>query len=242
MRRHWILAALGSLALAGIVERQAAAQTGGTVGGTNTQGIFGSRNLGLSQGTVPGSSGTATGTGFGTGLTTGQGGPVAQGAGAAATAGFVGADSADVVNLRSAQGTTGARRTTQSGLQNIFQQFSQDIATAQRNQGQQGRNQPNIRVSLRLGFQPAPASSVQFEAFTQRLTKLPGIRLVGPMEATLEGKTAVLRGIVASEADRDLAEALALMEPGVRDVRNELVVDPSGARAEELPPVSVTPQ
>jgi hypothetical protein len=245
MRKTWklMLAAAALIALGSLAQRPAAAQSGGTVGGSQAQGMFGSRDLGLSQGTVPGSSGRASGTGFGSGITAGQGGSAGGATGQRGATGFVGADSSDVVNLRSQQGTTGAARRTSTtqGLQNIFQQFSQGNFNDQQ-RAQQSRAQPNIRISLNLGFQPAPASPARMEAFGQRLMKLPGIRFVGPVESELVGRTAVLRGTVVSEADRELAEALALMEPDVRDVRNELVVDPSAATAEELPPASATPQ
>ena len=245
MRKSWkMIVALGAV-LAGsvLLAPAASAQSGGTVGGSQTQGMFGSRSLGLSQGTVPGSSGRASGTGFGSGITTGQGSSAGGTTGQRSATGFVGADSSDAVNLRSAQQAGGAatrRTSTAQGLQNIFQQFSQgNFNTQQR--AQQSRAQPNIRISLNMGFEPAPASPAQMEAFSQRLLRLPGIRFVGPVESELVGRTAVLRGTVASQADRELAEALALMEPDVRDVRNELVVDPSAATAEELPPASATP-
>jgi hypothetical protein len=243
MRKSWkmIVALAAILAGSVLLAPAASAQSGGTVGGSQAQGMFGSRDLGLSQGTVPGSSGRASGTGFGSGITTGQGGSSGGTTGQRGATGFVGADTADAVNLRSQQGTTGTRRTsTAQGLQNIFQQFSQGNFNNQQ-QSQQNRAQPNIRITLNMGFQPAAAAPGQMEAFSQRLQKLPGIRFVGPVESELVGRTAVLRGTVASEADRELAEALALMEPDVRDVRNELVVDPSAATAEELPPASATP-
>ena len=56
------------------------------------------------------------------------------------------------------------------------------------------------------------------------ITKAPGLTTLGPVGATLEGSTAVLRGRVATEADRQLAEGIARLEPAVSAVRNELVV------------------
>jgi len=40
----------------------------------------------------------------------------------------------------------------------------------------------------------------------------------------LEGGSLVLRGIVNDDHERRLAEAVARMTPGVRDLRNELAV------------------
>jgi hypothetical protein len=148
---------------------------------------------------------------------------------------FIGADSADARNVRSLQGNTSSRNNAGLGmLQNLFSQSQQQV-NSNNQQGQSG-SQPQIRVALRLGFRPAPVSTTGLQTFGTRLNQLPGIRWIGPAEVSLEGRTAVLRGTVASEDDRRLVEALAKMEPDVLDVRNELVVDSSGTTEEELPP------
>jgi hypothetical protein len=49
------------------------------------------------------------------------------------------------------------------------------------------------------------------------------------ISVSMEGRTAVLSGTVASEHDRVLAERLALLEPGVSAIRNELVVASANA-------------
>ena len=93
---------------------------------------------------------------------------------------------------------------------------------------------------MKLGFKPQPVSTVRLQAFESRLTKLPGLQWVGPAEVRMEGRTAVLRGTVASADDRELAEALAKMEPDVLQVRNEIVVvDLPGTEAEAAPPVEL---
>jgi hypothetical protein len=216
-------------------------------GSTTTNGLFGQNTVGGGASTQApsGSRGAGGGGSSGSGIGSTQNAALANPTAAAAVetqqvrGAFVGADRNDTTNALSRQSAT-ARTTTDRGLQNIFQQFSQGNFNAlQRNQ--QSRTQPNIRVSLQMGFQPPPVSPARIEAFNQRLVTLPGIRFVGPATVTLEGRTAVLRGMVATAEDRELAEALAMMEPDVRDVRNELEVDPSAARAEELPPASATP-
>ena len=45
-----------------------------------------------------------------------------------------------------------------------------------------------------------------------------------PVQVVVDGSVAVLRGTVASDHDRELAERLAAMTPGVREVRNDLKV------------------
>lgn len=59
-----------------------------------------------------------------------------------------------------------------------------------------------------------------------------------PYEVSMEGRTAVLRGEVGTSRDRTVAEKLALLEPGVSKVQNELTVREgqvgSAARSENL--------
>ena len=150
---------------------------------------------------------------------------------------FVGADTSDTSNVRSLQGNNARRATTNNGLaqlQNLFSQGMQNI-----NQANQAGSQVQIPVALKLGFVSQPVSPARVQNFQTRLTKLPSIHFVGPASVTLEGRTAILRGTVASAEDRELAEALALMEPDVLKVRNELTVD-SGTTAEELPQAPAT--
>jgi hypothetical protein len=151
---------------------------------------------------------------------------------------FVGADSSDSTNARSLQGTNARSQFGNNGLaqlQNLFQQGMQNI-----NQGNQQGAQVKIPVSLKLGFAPQPVSPVRVQAFETRFTKLPSVRFIGPSSVTLEGRTAVLRGMVASAEARELAEALAMMEPDVLNVRNELTVDSTATTPEAIPTVPAT--
>ena len=56
--------------------------------------------------------------------------------------------------------------------------------------------------------------------------KIPQVRGSGSVNVAMEGQIAVLRGEVKSQHDRDLIGRMLLLEPGVSDVRNELVVAP----------------
>ena len=47
------------------------------------------------------------------------------------------------------------------------------------------------------------------------------------IQVSMNGDTVVLRGTVPRERDRRQAEGLIRLTPGVRDVRNEIVVRPS---------------
>lgn len=157
---------------------------------------------------------------------------------------FVGADSADALNPLSRQNVAGANSAAARGgfsglsqLQNLFSQ--QQNFNGGQNQAQA---MPQIRVALRLGFRPQPVSTARMQTFQTRLTRLPALRFVGPVEVLMEGRTAVLRGKVASEEDRELAEALTKMEPDVQEVRNELeVADSPETTGETLPAGPATP-
>jgi hypothetical protein len=102
----------------------------------------------------------------------------------------------------------------------------------QMNQGgnfnqQGGRNaaRPSIRIPLRLGFVAKPISAPVFSArFEGRISKLSGLSATAPIKITMDGSTAVLTGEVASAQDRELAAGVALLEPEVESVRNELTV------------------
>jgi hypothetical protein len=80
------------------------------------------------------------------------------------------------------------------------------------------------------------------EAIAQNLARLlaasPGFPSTSRIEVSVEDATATLRGEVASERDRTLAERLILFEPGIDSVRNELkVTSRPQAPGEYLPPL-----
>ncbi|WP_390621871.1 BON domain-containing protein [Crateriforma conspicua] len=45
-----------------------------------------------------------------------------------------------------------------------------------------------------------------------------------PIEVSVQGRTATLRGLVASESEKSMAETLVLFEPGISTVTNQLRV------------------
>jgi hypothetical protein len=70
--------------------------------------------------------------------------------------------------------------------------------------------------------QMAPArQQIQLQQVISRSSSLASR---GEIRVGMEGPAVVLRGSVADESERRLAEALLRLEPGVRDVRNELQV------------------
>lgn len=165
---------------------------------------------------------------------------------------FVGAGNEDAraVGVAQAGGTSGNRNNAsqfaslfsgQNG--NLLGQFMQ----GQSNQGnQRQRSSANqLRIPIRMdAFDVKPIATSRFTGqFQKRLGKLPALTTVGPIEVLLEGETVVLRGVVASEGDRQLAQQLAMLEPEVFQVKNELKIQaPAGSGGEALPaPTSGTP-
>ncbi len=151
---------------------------------------------------------------------------------------FVGSDTQDVQNMLRSMGATG-------GVQGLNNRAMGNM-TGGRNTGrgnqanranQPGANQPgggrgsaaDLAVTISTGFQaPSPPAATVVAGLSERLTKMKGIQRLSPIQALMSDGTVVLQGEVASPHDRALAEQLAMLEPGVRSVRNELLVRPSG--------------
>jgi hypothetical protein len=224
---------------------QRTSTTGGTNrGGNTTSGLFGSRTIGSGSiqsggNSLFGSSGNRS-----TGTTTQQqelgnvtGSERFINSNRNAAQNFVGAD----INEVRAVGAVGAGNTgnnAQRGFQNAFNQFrqlNQFQQFANNAFGQQNRN-TQVRIGLTLGFTPAPTAAGPLSAAVeQRLTRLPGVNLVGTPQLALEGRTAVVRGVAASERDREMVSRLLLLEPGISDVRNEMTVGPATATPGSIP-------
>lgn len=140
---------------------------------------------------------------------------------------FVGADISEVSQLFS---NLTAGRANSDGAGNFGPQ--------QGNRGndfnnQQGNNQSQIVPHrLTVGFRyprtriSLPAANAAGEISILGLTRIPSR---GPLTVELQDRTATLRGVVATDHDRVLAEQLTLLEPGISQVQNELTV------AEALP-------
>jgi hypothetical protein len=78
---------------------------------------------------------------------------------------------------------------------------------------------------LAIGFDvPGTPGARLSEDLTRRLRSVQTLDSSNRIEVSMEGRTAVLRGEVASERDRALIELLVLFEPGISSVRNELVL------------------
>ncbi len=90
-----------------------------------------------------------------------------------------------------------------------------------------------------------PSEAEVAESLARLLSSSPGFQSSNRFEVSVEGGIATLRGEVASERDRTLAERLILFEPGIDSVQNELKVNrlpPIPAEPRPSPPEPKTPQ
>ena len=94
--------------------------------------------------------------------------------------------------------------------------------------GQGGQTtRQTLRAKMTIGFEwPALPVNVVSARFEKRLSSIPRLKILTPVKVTMEKETAILRGTVARERDRDLIARLALLEPGISNVRNQLIVAP----------------
>jgi len=233
MRIHMVAAGiawLGLLAGEGIVQAQ---RTGTSTG---TSGLFGSRTVG---GNITAGNRTFGGTGGATGdLTTSAQSNVGQVDTSARfmrnqrQAGeFVGTGAEELANafIGAVQAGQGTGRQVQ-GMTSI-RGPSRATGVNQQTGGTTRRTRGDVSTALSLGFSyPAGRSTASIgTTLAQRFQGMERIQTLSPVSVEMQGSTATLRGTVASSHDRDLCEQLARLEPGIWDVRNELVVAMSPA-------------
>jgi len=217
--------------------------------GTTSAGMFGTRTVGGARGVTAGARSFAGG---GRQQTLGQqqqfGGGQAvlsrtlQNQGTGGLAGgqrfmrqnragqFVGSDVGDVAaSLR----TLGGNQTALAGLNALTQQLRGNQGRQQRSvqpnqaNGVGGRGQqPVFRVSREVAFdvRPATGPAVLSERLTQLVQRSRTVQAEGLIEVQVRGRTAILRGSVATDRSRELAARLVLLEPGVDQVDNQLQV------------------
>lgn len=163
---------------------------------------------------------------------------------------FVGSDTQDVQNvLRSMGATGGVQGLNNRAMGNMTGGRNTGRANQANRANQPGGNQPgaggrgsaeDLAVTISTGFQaPSPPVATVVAGLSERLTRMKGIQRLSPIQALMSDGTVVLQGEVASPHDRALAEQLAMLEPGVRSVRNELAVRPPApapASVPEAPP------
>ncbi len=117
------------------------------------------------------------------------------------------------------------------------------------NQGMnQGGGASKLRIPTKIGFAAPTTPAVttaRSQRFATRIPKIPSFKGVSGLSVQMAGETAVIRGTVQSEEQKELVERLAKLEPGISEVQNELEVvapaDPASpatgttGASEELP-------
>jgi hypothetical protein len=94
---------------------------------------------------------------------------------------------------------------------------------------------PEMRVQLQVAFTPPrPAQAVFVNNIRTRLSKVLAPQQIVVPQLTMEGDVAVIRGVAATESQRLVLQNLVALEPGVREVRNEMTV--AGATATAASP------
>ncbi len=109
---------------------------------------------------------------------------------------------------------------------------------------QNNRNQSKIRTSVKLGFSAPPMTNTARSTQIQtRLAKIPTtVAGASGIQVSMEGRTAVLRGTVASQADERMMQRMVSLEPGVSTVRSELNYPGKGEASAATSSRSNTPE
>jgi hypothetical protein len=232
-----IAAALGIIAVAAMADQAVAQGARNSLNQSQSGNLRSNYAGGISSGRAAGGSGGAFGGGQARGGlgangaadangASGQGG-VGQGPMAAGLAegagdrfqagGFVGRDADDVRNGFQSQN---ARR-GQGGMLDAMVENLNEMRDSRRRWREQNAAPPAIRVQLRPAFDFPPPIPLQANVPMQlRLSKEMAVVGVGSPKIEMVGRTAVIRGVVATERDRELIARLALLEPGVSQVEN----------------------
>ena len=91
--------------------------------------------------------------------------------------------------------------------------------------GAAGAGQPAVRVRLRSGIELAPVPPPRVaRRLNQQLRRLPVDRRVPGVTVYMDGRTAILTGVVETAKDRRMSELLVKLEPGVSQVDNRLTL------------------
>ena len=146
---------------------------------------------------------------------------------------FVGGDSRDRKGFVGSQqgGQTGRVRPVVTTPRSSAPNANRTGASAGRTRS--GVYEPRLAVAFDV---TRPTEEAVAQNLVRLLAASPGFPSAGRIEVSVAGAIATLRGEVASERDRTLAERLILFEPGIDSVRNELkVTRPPQARGEYLP-------
>lgn len=138
---------------------------------------------------------------------------------------FVGSDAADLGRFVGAlAGASGANQG--QGARGA----ARDESNANRGAMSASPGQQRYRTVRSVAFDyPQPDTPRVGAALAGRFQSTGALQKLGPIAVQVQGRTAILRGEVATDHDRVIAEKLALLEAGISDVQNELTVAPPTA-------------
>lgn len=135
---------------------------------------------------------------------------------------FIGSDSAQIRQSLQQMGRNSDRMTQ-----------SIDRATSRRrdrDNDSQGNQAPPVRVRLKVAFEHPPIGSAAVPAaITQRLTKIVAAKELAMPDLDFRDGVVTLSGVVPTASDRLLIEKLVSLEPGVKQVVNQMTVPPATA-------------
>ncbi len=135
--------------------------------------------------------------------------------------GFVGRDANDVrAGFDSLQGGRGPGGMMDQMIENL-----NEMRESRRRWREQNAAPPPVRVRLVPAFDmPANVSAPTNVEIQTRLTRVMESRGVGSPQVEFVGRTAFIRGVVATERERSLLGKLASLEPGVSRVENLVTI------------------
>jgi len=139
------------------------------------------------------------------------------------------------------QGFVGAATTGQEFRPDTMGTTSRRGSTANRSGGGTGSTgtRTELRTSVSVGFaHPRPTVAEVQESLADRIIRLGRLQMRSPLEVSVRGRTATLRGTVSTEHERLLAEQMVRLEPGIWEVDNQLALEPVPA---ENPAPATTP-
>ena len=208
---------------------------------TSSSGMFGNRTTGSGISAGTGSAFGSNSPMSGLGQSGGQGTPSMNNpngvGGQARTPGsFIGANSGQAAQQNFVgAGQANPSGASQSGMGNLnLGSFGMGAFVGRRlGQGYVGPGMngaaaaptPAVRTTLTLGFEPAAAPAGQVNsAIAEHLRALPALHWQSAAKVEMQGRTAILRGVVATEHDRDLAERVVRLEATVDQVQNLIEV------------------
>jgi hypothetical protein len=144
---------------------------------------------------------------------------------------FVGRDAAD---MQAAFGQMGRAGTQFFNTMN--RNMGRNNSRRQNTKTVENPPQP-MRIEVHVAFDaPRPASSQLATTIRERLTTILADHKMSQPGIVMQGDTAVISGAAASENERDIISELVALEPGVRDVRNEMTVATPASPAPTLGP------